>query len=52
MRTITQVAEELVISRKRVYSLIQRLNIKTTKERLKNVLERDGYVTDSRISDR
>jgi flagellar capping protein FliD len=80
MRTITQVAEELVISRKRVYSLIQRLNIKTTKDgrnnfienneferiknevinskdnnikkRLKNVLERDVYVTGGGISDR
>jgi hypothetical protein len=80
MRTVTQVAEELVISRKRVYSLIQKLSIKTTKdgrnnfiddneferiknevinskgnnikERLKNVLERDGYVTGDRISDR
>lgn len=83
MRTITQAAEELGVSRKKIYNEIERLKINTIKEgksnyinesdferiksvivirsesnesvpsdRLRNVLERDRYVSGEHVSDR
>lgn len=83
MRTITQAAEELGVSRKKIYNEIERLKINTIKEgknnyidesdferiksvivirsesnksvssdRLKDVLERDRYVSGEHVSDR
>lgn len=79
MKTITQTAEDLGVSRKKIYNEIEKLNIQTikdgknnflndtdyirikeqieeqqqcTKERIKNVLERDRDMIGNNVSDR
>lgn len=43
MRTITQAAEELNVSRKKIYNEIEKLNIKTQKEGKNNYLIEDDF---------
>lgn len=49
MKTITQVAEELNVSRKKIYNEVERLNIKTTKEGKNNYISIEDY---NRIKER
>lgn len=43
MRTITQAAEELSVSRKKIYNEIERLNISTKKEGKNNYITDDDF---------
>jgi len=44
MRTITQAAEELKVSRKKIYNEIEKLNIVTTKEGKNNYISDEDYI--------